>query len=279
MHRTALFVGALAGGAFQAALDSGADIVCLDLEDAVPPDRKAEARAVVPGALGCAARARPYQVAVRINSLRSRDGVRDILACLESEAGRPDALVLPKIESADEVRWAGALVDEADAPVDLYAIIETTAALEHCLAIAGSHGRLRGLFFGGFDLSTALGCEMDWEPLWYARSRVVHAAASAGIEVLDSPFPQLDDLRGLRAAAERAKALGMTGKAAKHASQIPVLAEVFTPTAEEIARARAILDLFDADPTQPLVVDGRLIELPTIKRYRRIRDARPAGTA
>jgi (S)-citramalyl-CoA lyase len=269
-RRSVLFVSALSVGVFQEATNSGADIVCLDLEDAVPPDRKAEGRSMAATVLRELAYEREFEMAARINSLRSRDGLADILAFLAQENTKLGALVLPKVESADEVRWAGELADEANSCLDLYAIIETPAGLENCHAIAKGHPRLKALFFGGFDLSTALGCAMDWEPLLYARSRVVHAAASAGIEVLDSPFPDLNDVSGLLVAAERAKSLGMAGKAAKNLGQIPIITEVFTPTPEEITRARRILELFDSDPTKPLVFDGKLIELPTIKRLRRI---------
>jgi citrate lyase beta subunit len=111
---------------------------------------------------------------------------------------------------------------------------------------------------------------MAWEPLLYARSRVVHAAALARIEVIDSPFPDVGDLAGLRAACGQVKALGMTGKAAKHASQVATIREAFTPTAEEIERATQIVERFRADPTHPLVYEGKLVELPTIKRLERI---------
>lgn len=269
-RRSVLFVSALSVGVFQEATNSGADIVCLDLEDAVPPGRKAEGRSMAMTVLGELAYEREFEMAARINSLRSRDGLADILAFLAQENTKLGALVLPKVESADEVRWAGELADEANSCLDLYAIIETPAGLENCHAIAKGHPRLKALFFGGFDLSTALGCAMEWEPLLYARSRAVHAAASAGIEVLDSPFPDLNDVSGLLVAAERAKSLGMAGKAAKNLGQIPIITEVFTPTPEEITRARRILELFDSDPTKPLVFDGKLIELPTIKRLRRI---------
>ena len=210
------------------------------------------------------------QIAVRINSLRSLDGVRDILTCLELRGSTVQALVLPKVESGDELCWAGTLADEAGSRLDLYAIVETTAGLENCAEIARSHARVRALFFGGFDLSTALGCAMDWESLLYARARLVHAAALAGVEALDSPYPDVENLTGLRASAEQAKSLGMAGKAAKNAVQIPVIAEVFTPKSEEVDKARKILELFDADPTKPLIFNGKLIELPTIKRLRRI---------
>jgi len=111
---------------------------------------------------------------------------------------------------------------------------------------------------------------MAWEPLLYARSRVVHAGALAGIEVLDSPYPELDNEPGLRENCEKVKALGMTGKCAKHASQIATIRDAFTPTDAEVARARAIVGQFRADPTRPLVYEGKLVELPSVKKLERI---------
>ncbi len=269
-RRSILFVSALALEGLAGAMKSGADIVCVDLEDAVPPGRKAEGRTAVQAALPQIPRNGEVHLAARINSLRSLDGVADMLACLELRQTGLEALVLPKVETHDEVRWAGALADEANSHLDLYVIVETNDGLENCREIAKSHPRLKALFFGGFDLSTALGSAMAWEPLLYARSRVVHAAASAGIEALDSPFPEVDNLNGLRASAEQAKSLGMVGKAAKHASQIPAITDIFTPQSREIDRARKILELFAVDPTKSLVFEGKLIELPTIKRLRRV---------
>jgi len=266
-RRSVLFVSAMMHSDLEPALTSGADIVCIDLEDAVPLDQKRKARAALI-ALKLSAHA-TVQIIIRINSLRSLEGLADIQACL-MEMSRIGGILLPKVETGDEIRWAGSLVEEAKVDIDLYGIIETPDGLENCRHIACAHQRLKALFFGGFDLSTALGSAMDWESLLFARSRVVHAAACAGIESLDSPFPDIADQPGLRSAAERAKALGMVGKAAKHVSQIPLIREVFTPTSDEIEHARHILRRFRANPAKPLIDAGKLIELPTIKRLERI---------
>ena len=151
-RRSILFFSALGKGALKGAIKSGADIICVDLEDAVPPGRKADGRVAARKALQegpCDAEA---QIAVRINSLRSRDGIADILACLELWQSRVGALVLPKVESGDEVRWAAALLDETNSHLELYVIVETNEGLENCREIAKSHSRVKALFFGGFDL-------------------------------------------------------------------------------------------------------------------------------
>ncbi len=270
-RRSTLFVGALVLDVLPAALASGSDIVCIDLEDAVPTAQKDNARDAVFARLRDLKVPKGVELIARVNSLRSMDGIGDMRAAL-LDPGPLGALMLPKVDTADEVRWAAALVQEAKGGIDLYAIIETAQGLENCAVIARADARLKALYFGGFDLSTALGCTMAWEPLLYARARVVHAAACAGIEALDCPFPEIDDVTGLRAECERVKALGMSGKAAKHASQVATIRDAFTPTPAEIARARRIVELFRAEPTRPLVFEGKLFELPAIKRLERVAD-------
>ncbi len=269
-RRSTLFVGALALDALPAAFASGADQVCVDLEDAVPPGRKDAGRAAaLAGLAGLPADAARPALVARVNPLATAEGLEDIEA-LAASRGPLSTLMLPKVESADEIVEAARRIERHGASLELFAIIETPPGLERAPAIAAAHPRLKALFFGGFDLSTALGCEMDWEPLLYARSRVVHAAACGGIECIDSPYPGQDDPEGLAQACRRARALGMTGKAAKSAAQVAAINAAFTPSAEERARARRIVDAFDVDPTRPLFFEGRLYELPTIKRLRRI---------
>ncbi len=267
--RATLFVGALALDELGATLSSGADLACIDLEDAVPPGRKAEARAALLRAAAQAVVPPGVQLVTRVNALVEPEGWEDLRALLADAPG-VGGVMLPKVDDEQEVRAAGELIEAERPGVDLYAIIETAKGLEHCGRIAQAHPRLRALFFGGFDLSTALGCDMTWEPLLYARSRVVHAGALAGVPVIDSPFPNLADLPGLQADCARVKALGMSGKSAKHASQVATIREAFTPTPAERERARAILSMFEADPTRPLVYEGKLIELPSVKRLQRM---------
>jgi citrate lyase beta subunit len=269
LRRSTLFVGALVLDGLDAALASGADVVCIDLEDAVPPARKDEGRAATVERMAGVRSVPGIAIAARINAAGEFDGPVD-LRTLATEAGAIATFILPKVAGPDEVRWAGAALEELGSEAELAAIIETTAGLEAAAAIARAHPRLKSLYFGGFDLSTALGCDMAWEPLLYARSRTVHAAAGAGIECLDSPFPDVNDADGLAQSCARVKALGMTGKCAKHASQVAGINAAFTPSAGELDRALRIVAAFEADPTRPLVFDGKLVELPTVKRLQRL---------
>lgn len=273
-RRSILFVGALALEGLEPAFASGADLVCIDLEDAVPPDRKDEARAAVVARLATVRPPPGVQFIARVNAVPTLEGAADLAALLEGVPAM-GAFMLPKVESAEEVRAASRAIEAAKRDVELLAIIETAPGLETAPDIARADPRLAALVFGGFDLSTALGCEMAWEPLLYARSRVVHAAAMASLQVIDSPYPNVDDLEGLAADCARIKALGMTGKAAKHAKQVATIRSAFTPSAAEVARAKLIVERFRADPTRPLVHEGRLIELPAIKRLERLASQEP----
>ena len=111
---------------------------------------------------------------------------------------------------------------------------------------------------------------MAWEPLLYARSKVVHAAASAGLDVIDVPYLDLEDLDGMRVAAEQARMLGFSGKGSIHPKQIPILNEVFTPSADQINRARRTIAEFEKADTGLVVIDGKLIEKPVLREMYRI---------
>lgn len=263
-----LFVSGLELKDISSALASEADVVCIDLEDAVPSHRKDAAREAVFSVIGEFGDAEP-ELILRINPTRSIVGLRDLLACLQQPKG-VKGLLLPKVECQEDVRWVSDLAGEAGVEFDLYAIIETNEGLENCRGIAAASTGLKGLVFGGFDLSTALGCSMDWEALLYARSRVIHAAATVGIDVIDSPHPYRDDLDGVRQSANRGKSLGMTGRVAKHEAHVRIINAVYTPTHEEIERAKKILRDFDQNDAQSIMFEGKLIELPSIRSIRKI---------
>jgi citrate lyase subunit beta/citryl-CoA lyase len=203
------------------------DEVILDLEDAVAPGRKDEARELV----GRALRDHDWQagtVAIRVNR-----GSADDLALVRE--ARPDVVVLPKVESPDEL---------AGLPVPAEAQIETARGLVECERIAAARG-LEALVLGPGDLAASLGVpELTigaGAHVEYALARVVVAARAFGLAALDGPFVALDDLEGLRASAGRARALGYDGKWCIHPDQVAICNEIFTPTAAEVERARRIL--------------------------------------
>ncbi len=149
-------------------------------------------------------------------------------------------------------------------------IIETNQGLERAIEIARSSPRIDSLILGAVDMSAELRCEKAWEPLLYTRSRLVHAAASAGVDLLDVPYLNLDDPAGLKTEAEACQRLGFTGKASIHPKQISIINAAFTPDAKTIEKARKVCAAFEADSTGLVVVDGELIELPVVRSFYRV---------
>ena len=268
-RRSFIFTPGLRPEMFPKALASGADIVCVELEDGIAPKDKAAARANAIQLFESPQADDGVERIVRINSIREGFGMADVQAVLASDTP-PPALMMPKVRTPDEVVLLDDLLTERDHDTRLHVIIETNAALEAAHDIARCSPRIDAMFFGGVDMAAELRCQNAWEPLLYARSRVVHAAASAGLDVIDVPYLDLEDLDGMTRAAIQARDLGFCGKGAVHPKQIPTLNEVFTPSAEQIARARRIIAEFEAADTGLVVIDGKLIEKPVLREMHRI---------
>tara|TARA_Y100001954_G_scaffold41593_2_gene42381 strand:- start:1644 stop:2504 length:861 start_codon:yes stop_codon:yes gene_type:complete len=267
-RRSLLFVPGLRPDRFAKALESGADIVCVDIEDAVPLPRKQEARDLTFPLFAGEGRAK-VETMVRINPLSTPDGLKDILA-LRGCAAPPRALMLAKPGSAAEIRLYDELLQGSCADIRFHVIIESTDGLANVMEIADASSRIDSLLFGAVDMSADLRAAKTWETLLYARSRVVHAAARYDLDLLDVPYLNLDDQAGLEGEARMSDALGFTGKASIHPKQIPIINEVFSPTPELVERARRILAEFEKDETGLVVVDGELIERPVIRSMLRV---------
>ncbi len=268
-RRSFIFVPGLRPEMFPKALASGADMVCVELEDGIAPKDKPAARA---NAIRLFERAQAddgVERIVRINSLREGFGIADVQAVLASDTP-PPALMMPKVRTPDEVVLLDDLLTERGHDTRLHVIVETNAGLKAAYDIAHCSQRIDAMFFGGVDMAAELRCQNAWEPLLYARSRVVHAAAGAGLDVIDVPYLDLEDPDGMKRAAIQARDLGFCGKGAVHPKQIAALNEVFTPAPERIARARRIIAEFEAADTGLVVIDGKLIEKPVLREMHRI---------
>jgi len=286
-RRSFIFVPGLRPEMFAKAMASGADMICVELEDGVAPKDKAEARRrglalfaasadnigksnrTAGESTGDAKPNRDVETLLRINSLASAFGLDDVQSVLASESP-PPGLMLPKVKSPDEVVWLDALLTERGHDCRLHIIIETNDGLEAAHDIAHASPRIDSLLFGGVDMAAELRCECAWQPLLYARSRVVHAAASAGIDAIDVPYLDLNDAAGMTREAELARELGFCGKGAIHPKQVARLNRVFTPSATAVAHARKTIAAFDAADTGLVVVDGKLIEATVLREMRRI---------
>lgn len=251
------------------ALASGTDIVCIELEDGIAPKDKTEAREKGLALFNNPQANDGVERIVRINCLRSAFGLADLQAILDTNTP-PPAIMLPKVKTPDEVVWLDNILSERGHETRLHIIIETNEGLEAANEIARSSARIDALFFGGVDMAAELRCKNNFQSLLYARSRVVHAAAGAGIDAIDVPYLDLDDPDGMCREAELVRDLGFSGKGSIHPKQIPALNEVFTPSEEMIANARRVLRLFAEADTGLVVVDGKLIEKPVLREMQRI---------
>lgn len=246
------------------ALNSGADMVCIDLEDAIIPEHKDISRSSTIRAFEDISVPNGVETLIRINDVNSKDGKADIKAILQS-SNTASGLMLPKIQNVNEIIDLEKQIKLANKNLNLHIIIETNKALENAWLIAQSSPLIKSLLFGGVDMSADLGCNGDWMSLLYARSRVVHAAAGAGIDSIDVPFLDLEDMDGMRQEAQKSKNLGFSGKGSIHPKQIASLNKVFTPSESEIEYANKVIKAFNEAADWLVVVDGKLIEKPVLR--------------
>ena len=246
------------------ALSSRADMVCIDLEDAIIPDHKSIARIKTVKAFDNLSIPKGVEILIRINDVNSQDGIEDIEAILNTNI-TVSGLMLPKIQSVEEIIILENKIKDKNKDLNLHIIIETNRGLEKAWDIAQSSSLIKSLLFGGVDMSADLGCNGDWFSLLYARSKVVHAAAGAGIDSIDVPFLDLGDMEGMNNEAKKSKNLGFSGKGSIHPKQIDQLNQVFTPSEEEVAYANKVIKAFNNASDGLVVVDGKLIEKPVLR--------------
>jgi citrate lyase subunit beta / citryl-CoA lyase len=257
MHRSYLFAPGHNEKLLGRVFDAGADAVMLDLEDAVPPAAKHQARAMVTQVLA------GRSAWVRINAVGTELAADD----LEAVAGLAAGIRIPKVESAEDVQW----VRERVPDTPLICAIETARGLIAAHEIAQADG-VRHLSLGGVDLRRDLGASDGNLQTLYARSHLVVASRAAGLDPpIDSVYARLGDEHGLRAQTEFARSLGFFGKSAIHPQQLAVLHDVFTPTAEELEWAQTVLNTFQAAGGEPVkLADGEFVDLPVADRARRL---------
>ena len=267
-RRSFLFTPANRPALFDKALGSGADMVCIDLEDAVAPDQKDASRPDAYNFLKAGGEPGPERI-VRINSPRTDIGQRDLDALLEADLKR-GIIMIPKVDTAEELLQVDKLLQGISSPLKLALLIETPLGVENVYEIFTATPRLDLVMLGGADLSAELGTRVAPEPLAYARSRLVYAARHAGVDVFDMPCLSFKDPETVREETELAQRLGFTGKAVIHPANIPIVNGIFTPSPEEIDEARRILQAYENSTTGVAVLDGGLVEKPVVRTMERI---------
>jgi citrate lyase subunit beta/citryl-CoA lyase len=282
--RSLLFIPGDSPKKLEKALTCGADAVIVDLEDAISPERKAQARDVTLGFLKQAVGAaeRPTLL-VRVNGMQTGLIDADLVAVV---AGRPDGIMLPKAEGGAAVTHCDAKLTAheaihglAEGHIGIVAIAtETAAAIFLAGTYGGSSKRLKGLTWGAEDLSVELGAEANRDaqgnflaPYQLARSLCLAGAAAAQVQAIDTVYIDFRNEAGLRRECEEARRDGFTGKMAIHPAQVAVINEVFTPTPEAIAHAQAVIAAFAADPGAGTIgIGGRMYDRPHLERARQL---------
>ena len=282
--RSLLFVPADGGRKLDKAMASGTDAIIVDLEDSISPGGKTEARRSAADFLRGAAQARQRpRLIVRINGLASGLTDADLDAIVP---GRPDGIMLPKAQGGGDVTHLDAklLAREAtsglaEGSIKVVAIAtETASALFLAGSFRGASGRLEGLTWGAEDLSAELGAlatrDADGRLLdiyRLARALCLAGAAAAQVQAIDTVMVEFRDVEALRRETEEARRDGFTGKMAIHPAQVPVINEIFTPTPEQIAEARAVIAAFAANPGKGTIgIDGVMHDRPHLERAKRL---------
>lgn len=259
--RSLLFVPGARPDRYAKAAAAGADLVCIDLEDAVAPPDKARARADTLAFLA------DYDGAallgLRVNAVGSDEGEADLEAL--GGASGVGFVMVPKPAGTDDLDRVRAAYPE---PM-LIPVLESARAVQNADAIADHASVVAGVY-GAIDLSADIGCALAWEPHLYARSRCALAFGAARKVLFDVPYLAVDDPGGLREETLRSKALGIPARAAIHPAQLGPIHEALSPTEDEVAQARRVVDAFEAAENGLALLDGKLIELPVIKSARRV---------
>jgi malyl-CoA/(S)-citramalyl-CoA lyase len=303
LHRSELAVPGSSRRMMEKAPGLGADVVFLDLEDAVAPQDKVEARRNIIEALreldwsGCT-------ISVRVNGLDTPWCYRDVVDVVEQAGDRLDTLLVPKVGGVEDVHFVATLLSQIEAekefePIGLSVLVETAVGMANVEKIAqASPERLEALVFGSGDFSVSTGARtrsvggsspdyavltdpdeggaraLQWGDQWhYALARVVVAARAYGLRPIDGPFGDIEDPEAYRAAARRAAALGCEGKWAIHPSQVPLANDIFSPTETEVVQAERLLATMEQaqrDGKGAATLDGRLIDMALVPMARRV---------
>jgi malyl-CoA/(S)-citramalyl-CoA lyase len=286
-HRTTLSVPGHREKMHQKALGLGTDVIMLDLEDSVPLDEKENARRQVIKSLTSLDWG-DKTVSFRMNALDTPFGFRDLLEVVEAAGEIVDTVVVPKIDSPGDVHFVSRLLDgiamhhKSSHRVGIEASIESAQGMENINQIAGASDRIQTLTFGIADYQSSIGARLvsisghgeKEEELYpghrwnYAMSRIVNAAKANGVMAIDAPYGNFRDPEGLRRAAVMSCALGFDGKWVIHPDQIDTVNQVFSPAAEDIERARKVLDAARQAREKGLgavSLEGRMVDNATVR--------------
>ncbi len=274
LRRSMLFIPGNSPGMLQNGGVFGADSVILDLEDAVAPTEKDAARLLVSHALRTVDYGTSEKV-VRINPLDTfaAEDIKMIVPC------KPDALMVPKVQSAQDIHQAVRFIENAEqpgqAPVKIIALLETPQGIAEAYSIASAHKRVAALALGAEDYTAALGATRtkEGQEIFTVRNMIINAAAAAGIQSIDTPYTDANDDDGLLADTQLAKQLGFKGKMSINPRQIDVIHGVFNPSPSDIEWAEQVILAIEqakAEGSGVASLNGKMVDLPIVNRAERI---------
>lgn len=262
-YRSQLFVPGNRPDRFEKACLSGADLVCIDLEDAVGPSEKVQARKDV---LAWLAQTEHKHISLRINGVDTPDGHADIAALKESGLTLP-YLMIPKVGSRAQMK---VLDDELSPDLGPFlAIIESAEGLLNCEKIF-SYDRVKMGMYGAVDYAGDVDCDLSWDTHLYARSRLVAAAAGHDVLLFDVPHIHVRDLDDCEATTRRAKTLGIHARSAIHPAQIERIHNALAPSEEEALKAERVIAAYQEAKGNVVLLDGKFIEAPVVKKAQRV---------
>jgi citrate lyase beta subunit len=273
-RRCLLFVPGARAERFAKAVASGADQVCIDLEDAVAPADKASAREAAYDFLSSAQPA-SVEVGVRINTIGSTLGVED-LQRLVARGIQPDFVMLPKTENAEDVLIANRML--AGTAIPLIAQLESPRAVFEARSIAKATRRLQALMFGGFDYAVSARIKPGRDGWMWPRAQISAAAAEAEIGAIDVPSLDIQNTVDLAHETQDVITLGYTSKSAIHPSQVAVIQNAFLPTVKEAEHAARVIAAVTEAKDAAIQVDGKLVDRPIELAARRIAELAQLGT-
>lgn len=277
MRRSMMFVPGNNPGMLQNAGIYGADTVIFDLEDSVAITEKDAARQLVHNAIVTIPY--PCEIAIRINHIQTPYGRADLEVVL---AAKPDLIRLPKAETAEDILAVDAIISAAEerygfppGGIRMMAAIETAKGLMNAYQIAGASQRMVAIAIGGEDFIADLKTtrSRDSRELYVARSQLLLAARAAGVQAIDTVFSDVNDDEGFTAETEMIKQLGFDGKSVINPRQVNIVHRVFTPTPQEIAKARRVLQAYEealAKNSGVISLDGKMIDAPIVTRAQRV---------
>lgn len=262
-YRSQLFVPGNRADRFEKACAVGADLVCIDLEDAVGPADKDSARADVIKWLSST----PHQnVSLRINSVDTQEGAADIAALKASGLTLPFVMV-PKVAAKSEMIHLDVALPAELGP--FFAIIESATGLVNANDIF-SHKRVKLSIYGAIDYAGDVDCDLSWETHLYGRSHLVACAAAHDVQLFDVPHIDVRNLEDCELTTRKAKALGIHARSAIHPAQVAIIHKALAPSKEEITQAIRVIEAYNAANGNVVLLDGKFIEAPVVKRAQRI---------